>query len=93
MGFALWIDGDLAWAQGLHEYRPMGAAVIGVRGLFAARDFRSGRVSPARTAPNFAGYFASIEAMNRFLTARRNRRSQTGRKKLRRSQPAALPYL
>ena len=30
MGFALWIDAEpgLAWAQGTHEYRPLGTAVI-----------------------------------------------------------------
>ena len=28
MGFALWVDSEMAWAQGRHEYQPMGAAVV-----------------------------------------------------------------
>ena len=30
VGFYLWLDRDLAWAQGTYEYRPMGTAVISV---------------------------------------------------------------
>jgi hypothetical protein len=42
MGFALWIDAeqDLAWAQGTHEYRPMGTAVIALASQFRHSDFR-----------------------------------------------------
>ena len=44
MGFALWIDSDCVWAQGTHEYKPMGAAVIArVTDLFRQQDFVSGR--------------------------------------------------
>jgi len=48
MGFALWIDraGGLAWAQGTHEYRPMGAAVIASTDQFRHRDFRQRRRRP-----------------------------------------------
>jgi hypothetical protein len=38
MGFYLWIDRDLAWAQGTYEYRPMGAAVIAASGAFECRE-------------------------------------------------------
>ncbi len=36
MGFALWLDDELAWAQGTHEYRPMGTAVIHAGGVIYA---------------------------------------------------------
>ena len=64
MGFALWIDDDTAWAQGTHEYKPMGAAVIAVNGLFRARDFSRYRRGPDRMAPTFQGLFASLEDVN-----------------------------
>jgi hypothetical protein len=51
MGFALWIDGELAWAQGVHEYRPMGAAVIGVTDRFRHRDFRLLAIPFTQLAP------------------------------------------
>jgi len=67
MGFALWIRDDEAIAQGTHEYRPMGVAVIGVRGVFTPRDFRRNRRALTRTDPSLAGYFASLGEMNDFL--------------------------
>lgn len=67
MGFALWIRQEEAVAQGTHEYRPMGVAVIGVRGVFTPRDFRRSRRPPARMDPTLAGYFASLGEMNDFL--------------------------
>jgi hypothetical protein len=38
MGFAVWIDrrNSLAWAQGTHEYRPMGTAVISLEEVNAS---------------------------------------------------------
>ena len=39
MGFYLWFEGDVAWAQGTYEYRPMGIAAIAVSDLFQRRDF------------------------------------------------------
>lgn len=64
MAFALWFDADTAWAQGLHEYRPMGAAVIAITDRFRARDFRTWRPAPSRDIANFAGLFASREDLN-----------------------------
>jgi hypothetical protein len=67
MGFALWIRAEEAIAQGTHEYRPMGVAVIGIRGVFTPRDFRRTRLAPSRMDPALAGYFASLGEMNDFL--------------------------
>ena len=49
MAFALRIDRDLAWAQALREYRPMGVAAIAVTNRFQARDFRAARPAPPKT--------------------------------------------
>jgi hypothetical protein len=72
MGFYLWVDDQLAWAQGTYEYRPMGAAVISKSDLFRRRDFSPRRSPrPPRTA-RFAGQFASLGHLNQHLqTARR----------------------
>jgi hypothetical protein len=78
MGFALWVDGETAWAQGTHEYRPMGAAVIGVQGVFTPRDFRDTRRAPHRYDPRFAGHFASLGEMNDWLRRRPSKRGQRG---------------
>jgi hypothetical protein len=69
MGFALWIDtrDRLAWAQGTHEYRPMGAAVVSVTDQFRPRDFRQWRRCPSRLRTSFAGFFGSIEEVNQRL--------------------------
>lgn len=76
MGFALWIDREerVAWAQGTHEYRPMGAAVIAVTDQFRHRDFRQTRRRPARVADSFAGFFGSLEEVNEYLRGKRPRR-------------------
>ena len=74
MGFALWTDGELAWAQGTHEYRPMGVAVISATDLFRPRDFDA-RALP-RSGKDFAGLFASLEQVNRHLRARRSPAAQ-----------------
>ena len=70
MGFALWIDRDVAWAEGTHEYRPMGAAVVAVTDRFRPRDFRAGRRSPARRTRAFVGLFGSLEELNGYLSSR-----------------------
>ena len=70
MGFALWIDGDTAWAEGTHEYRPMGAAVVAASDLFRAADFRGARRRRDRLDPTFAGLFASLGEVNTFLRSR-----------------------
>ena len=66
MGFAVWIDAQngLAWAQGTHEYRPMGSAVIASTDQFRQRDFRSSRRPPAELRRSFAGFFGSLEEVN-----------------------------
>ena len=84
MGFALWIDRDVAWAEGRHEYRPMGTAVVAVTDLFGQRDFRPALKSIPRAFQSYAGLFPSIGEMNAFLKARR--RSQSLKEKM---QPAA----
>ncbi len=77
MGFALWIEGDLARAQGLHEYRPMGVAVVSVTDRFRHRDFRADRPAPARGGRNYAGLFASLGEVNAYLKKRRKRADAT----------------
>jgi hypothetical protein len=69
MGFGLWIDVDngLAWAQGTHEYRPMGAAVISSTDQFRHRDFRQARKRPPTLQNSFAGFFGSLEEVNASL--------------------------
>jgi len=71
MGFYLWVDNEIAWAQGTYEYRPMGTAVIATSDLFRRRDFdpRS-RVRPPRSA-HFIGQFASLGHLNLQLKQRR----------------------
>ena len=71
MGFAPWIDpaGGLAWAQGTHEYRPMGTAVISRRDQFRRRDFQQARWRPAHLEHSFAGFFGSLEDLNARLRA------------------------
>jgi hypothetical protein len=73
MGFYLWLDREVAWAQGTYEYRPMGAAVIAASDLFTRRDFDSRRkVSPPATA-RYLGQFASLGQINGVLQGRRKR--------------------
>lgn len=77
MGYALWLLDDLAWAQGTHEHRPVGAAVTSRQALFHQRDFSQRRRAPRRGAHGYAGLFASLEEVNRHLM---KVRSQDGRK-------------
>ena len=74
MAFALWIDRECAWAEGTHEYRPLGVAVIAATDVFRARDFSPTRRPPSRQSTAFDGLFPSLEAINRYL---RKRKSQT----------------
>jgi hypothetical protein len=66
MGFAVWIDARnaLAWAQGTHEYRPMGTAVIARTDQFRRRDFLPHRRPPLHLERSFAGFFGSLEEVN-----------------------------
>lgn len=79
MGFALWIDeaDGVAWAQGTHEYRPMGTAVVAVTDQFRHRDFRGPRKRPRRLYRGFVGFFGSLEEVNVGLRDRRRLRLRT----------------
>jgi len=72
VGFALWIDAEngLAWAQGTHEYRPLGAAAIAATDQFRHRDFRQRRRRPAELQRSFVGFFGSLEEVNIRLKSR-----------------------
>jgi hypothetical protein len=74
MGFYLWLDDELAWAQGTYEYRPMGAAVISTSDLFRRRDFDSRRKPHPPPAAVFAGQFASLGHLNAQLKKKRKSR-------------------
>jgi hypothetical protein len=78
MGFALWIDGDVAWAQGTHEYRPMGTAVVAASDLFRPRDFRAWRLTPVGLVSSYVGLFASLGDVNAYLVSRRGRSRTSG---------------
>ena len=79
MGFALWIEENQAVAQGTHEYRPMGAAVIAAGCVFTPRDFNRRRRAPNRYDPRFVGLFASLGEMNDWLKNRLHRQSRSQR--------------
>ncbi len=74
VGFAVWIEQELAWAAGTYEYRAMGVAVISRTDLFRRADFRQDRRAPPTWSPGFVGNFASIGQVNAFLIASRPRR-------------------
>lgn len=78
MGYALWTNGDVALAQGKHEYRPYGQAFIAASDLFREREFRRGRqyVPPGF---QFQGYFASLSDVNHHLWLSRQKKSKTKR--------------
>ena len=76
MGFSLWIAGDVAWAQGTYESRPLGTAVISVTDLFKRRDFQSLRRAPSVFDRSYVGLFASLGDLNALLR-RRHRRTLT----------------
>src|ERR1019366_4406181 len=84
MGFYLWVDDGLAWAQGTYEYRPMGTAVISASDLFRRRDFDPRRKvrAPARST-GFVGQFAFLGQVNAQL-----RSAYCGSKKARASSTA-----
>ena len=73
MGFYLWLDDDIAWAQGTYEYRPMGTAVISATDLFKRRDFDPRRRPPRPGSAQFAGQFASLGHLNLQLKELRKR--------------------
>lgn len=71
MGFALWVEttGEVAWAEGTHEYRPMGTAAVAVTDQFRGRDFSQKRRRPKQLDPAFVGFFGSLEDLNARLRA------------------------
>lgn len=71
MGFALWTENGLAWAQGTHEYKPMGAAVISTTDLFRPKDFSPARRAPSEEDRSYVGLFASIVDLNAWLEKNR----------------------
>ena len=94
MGFALWVDGELAWSEGRHEYQPMGRAVIARTDLFRDRDFRRSHQFLSDRLPGYVGLFASLGEVNAYLASRReqapgshgprscpSRRSRSGRQR------------
>lgn len=74
MGFYLWLEGPLAWAQGTYEFRPMGTAVISASDCFDRRDFDPRRRPPAGGEAHFMGQFASLGHLNFELARRRSSR-------------------
>jgi len=75
LGFAIWIDEQerVAWAQGTHEYRPMGVAVVAITGQFRAADFRQSLRRPRSADPLFAGFFGSLETVNDYMREHKKR--------------------
>ena len=71
VGFYLWLDHELAWAQGTYEYRPMGTAVISASDLFRRRNFDPRRKLRPPHCAEYAGQFASLGHLNQQLQARR----------------------
>jgi hypothetical protein len=67
LGFELYVSGGVARAEGTHEYRPMGTAVISVTDLFRARDFNARRPGTKDRTSDFAGFFASLVDLNDYL--------------------------
>ena len=78
MGFALWVDDELAWSEGRHEYQPMGRAVIARTDLFRERDFRRSRRLDSYRLPGYVGLFASLGEVNGFLRKQRARAKPGG---------------
>jgi hypothetical protein len=85
MGFALWIDDEdrVAWAQGTHEYRPMGTAAIAITDQFRQGDFSQRRSTPRQVEDSFVGFFGSLVTVNEYL--------HSGAKAVMRRTPAHLP--
>jgi hypothetical protein len=74
VGFYLWFDGDVAWAQGTYEYRPMGTAAVAASDLFHRRDFSSRNRKRVPESAEYAGQFASLGHVNQQLQRRRKAR-------------------
>jgi hypothetical protein len=70
MGFALWVKDGVARAEGTHEYRPMGIAIVSTTDQFRAKDFRPRRSQVELSDRDFAGFFASLGDLNHYLRHR-----------------------
>jgi hypothetical protein len=79
MGYALWVDGELAYAEGTHEYRAWGSAVVGIRTQFRLKDFRPRHGKRPRQGKEFIGLFPSLEEVNIYLRVRKTTESQMRR--------------
>jgi hypothetical protein len=66
----------MAWAQGTHEYRPMGTAVVAINDRFRHKDFRQTRSAPGHLRDCFAGFFGSLETVNEYLHSEQTRKLQ-----------------
>ena len=73
MGFYLWLDRDVAWAQGTYEYRPMGTAIVAASDLFTRRDFDPRRKTKPPVTARYIGQYASLGQLNGVLTINRSR--------------------
>jgi hypothetical protein len=71
LGFALWTSDGLAFAQGTHEYKPMGVAVISTTDRFRPRDFNPTR-RVLESVVSYVGLFASIVDLNDWLEKNRS---------------------
>ncbi|HVX66143.1 MAG TPA: hypothetical protein VHA11_06065 [Bryobacteraceae bacterium] len=91
MAFAVWLDSEQAWAEGLHEYRPWGTAVIARTDRFRPRDFSPRRAAPPRHSRHYAGLFASLEQVNTRLAALG--RSPVSKKNLRKHLSATPAWI
>lgn len=65
--------GDVAWAQGSYEYRPMGTAIIAATDLFTRRDFDPRRKTKPPATARYMGQFASLGQVNGILQLNRGR--------------------
>jgi hypothetical protein len=74
MGYALWLDGELAYAEGTHEYRAWGSAVVGMCTQFRLKDFRPQRGKRLRQGKEFVGLFPSLEEVNIYLKVQNKNR-------------------
>lgn len=75
------MDHELAWAQGRHEYQPMGVAVISRSDLFRERDFLRTRRFSSAPSQTYVGLFASLGDLNAYLAKRRRTGHQAGHKR------------
>jgi hypothetical protein len=91
LGFAVWVDENeqVVWAQGTHEYRPIGAAVVAICDQFRLRDFRQSLKRPLAVHRLFVGFFGSLEAVNEYVRTPHDERSFR-RKRSFRPTPAHL---